>query len=120
LALPQRKIGHNGRFIGAIGLGCMSFGGIYGAADDDVSLETLVNARKAGIDFWDTANIYGIGHCETIIGRYLEGAADDVVIATKASIVPGPERRFRNDEDHLRSELEASLKRLGRDRVELF
>jgi aryl-alcohol dehydrogenase-like predicted oxidoreductase len=120
MTMPKRKLGANGPEVGAIGLGCMSFGGIFGAANDDTSLETLASARAAGIDFWDVANIYGMGHCETIIGRYLSGAPDDMVIATKASIVNGPPRHFRNDEDHLRSELDASLKRLGRDKVELF
>jgi aryl-alcohol dehydrogenase-like predicted oxidoreductase len=120
MTLHKRQLGQNGPMVGSIGLGCMSFGGIFGSADDDASLETLACARKAGINFWDTANIYGMGHCETIIGRYLQGAKDDVVIATKASIVQSPTRHFRNDEDHLRSELDASLKRLGRDKVELF
>ena len=106
--------------VGAIGLGCMSFAGFFGEADDDKSLECLDAALKAGIDFWDTANVYGMGKSESIIGQYLAGSDASPVIATKATIVPGPPRRFDNSADHLRSELEASLKRLGRDKVELF
>lgn len=120
MTMPKRKLGTNGTMVGAIGLGCMSFGGMFGPANDETSLETLAGARAAGIDFWDTANIYGMGKSETVIGRYLENAPDDVVIATKASVVNGPPRHFRNDADHLRSELEQSLARLGRNKVELF
>lgn len=120
MTMPKRRLGATDIEVGAIGLGCMNFGGIFGAANDDTSLETLKTARAAGIDFWDVANIYGMGHSETIIGRYLASEPDDMFIATKAAIVNGPPRHFRNDEDHLRSELEASLKRLGRDKVELF
>lgn len=119
MTLPKRKLG--GRDVGAIGFGAMSFAGFFGKADDEVSMTTLQAAVEAGINHWDTANIYGMGRSETIIGRYFAEVGDPgIVLATKASIIPGPPRRFSNDRDHMRSELEASLKRLNRSKVEVF
>jgi aryl-alcohol dehydrogenase-like predicted oxidoreductase len=106
--------------VGAIGLGAMSFGGMFGPTTDDASMACLDAAWAAGIDFWDTANIYGMGVSERVIGDYLSAHPRDVVLATKAGIVPGPPREFRNDSDYLRAELDASLRRLKRDRVDLF
>lgn len=116
----MRKITLAGREVGAIGLGCMSFGGIYGATDAEASHACLAAALDLGIDHWDTAEIYGMGVSESVMGEYLRQAPADVSIATKAGIYHEPERNFRNDEGSLRASLEGSLKRLGRDRVELF
>ncbi len=117
-----RKLGRHD--IGAIGFGAMSFGGIFGATDEATSLATLDAAWDAGITHLDTANIYGMGVSETVIGKWLatrgHRAGSGPIIATKASIKNGPPREVDNSESHLRSELEASLKRLGRDHVELF
>ncbi|SLN61049.1 General stress protein 69 [Aquimixticola soesokkakensis] len=119
--MPQRQLGTDGPMVGAIGFGAMSFAGFFGAADDEVSLTTLQAAVEAGIDFWDTANIYGMGRSESIIGRYFREVGDPgITLATKASIIPGPPRKFSNDADHLRSELESSLTKLNRSKVELF
>lgn len=118
--IPKRQLGANGPMVGAIGFGGMSIAGAYGPTNIDDGLAALDAAHTAGIDFWDTANIYGMGQSETIMGQYLAQSGADVVLATKASIVPGPPRHYRNDADHLRSELEQSLTRLGRDKVELF
>jgi aryl-alcohol dehydrogenase-like predicted oxidoreductase len=118
--MKRRQLGKDGPEVGAIGFGCMSFAGFFGPADDDTSMACLEAALAAGIDFWDTANVYGMGRSETVIGRFLAASGADVTLATKASIVRGPPRGFDNSADHLRSELEASLKRLGRDSVELF
>lgn len=118
--IPKRKLGRCGRDVGAIGLGCMSFGGLFGPTDIDASLAVLDVAIAAGIDFWDTANIYGMGVSETVIGTYLSEHRPDVFLATKAGIIPGAPNRFNNHSDYIRAELDASLKRLGRDRVDLF
>ncbi|GAA3863130.1 aldo/keto reductase [Celeribacter arenosi] len=118
MTLPQRRIGT--RSVGAIGFGAMSLAGAFGAADDNVSMETLQAAVDAGIDFWDTANIYGMGRSETVVGRFLKQSNADIFLATKVGIIPGPPRRFGNSEDYIRSELEMSLTRLNRDRVELY
>lgn len=116
----MRKLGANGPLVSDIAFGAMSFGGIFGATDEAESLACLDAMLDVGINFIDTANIYGMGVSETIIGKWLATRRPDVVIATKASYVSDPERRIDNSEAHLRTELEASLRRLGRDHVELF
>lgn len=118
--MKRRRLGSHGPEVSAIGLGCMSFGGIFGATDERESHACLDAALEAGIDFLDTANIYGMGVSETVIGRWLGSRKPDLVIATKAGIDNGPPRRFDNSDPYLRSELEGSLRRLGRDHVELF
>ncbi|MCF1709184.1 aldo/keto reductase [Tabrizicola sp. J26] len=116
--MRKRRLGAGGPEVSAIGLGCMSFGGIFGPTTEAESFACLDAALDHGIDFLDTANIYGSGVSETVMGRWLASRKPQVVIATKASIVRGG--GFDNSEAHLRAELEGSLKRLGVDRVELF
>lgn len=118
--MQQRKLGASGPLVSAIGLGAMSFGGIFGATDERESLACLDAMQEVGINFIDTANIYGMGVSESVLGKWLSSRKPRVAIATKASVVNGPERRIDNSEAHLRAELEQSLKRLGRDHVELF
>jgi aryl-alcohol dehydrogenase-like predicted oxidoreductase len=118
--MQQRKLGAGGPMVSAIGLGCLSFGGIFGATDTETSLRCLDAAWDSGITFLDTANIYGMGVSETVIGEWLRTRRHRPVIATKASIVGGPNRRIDNSAAHLRAELEGSLKRLGVDHVDLF
>lgn len=118
--MQQRKLGASGPMVSAIGLGAMSFGGIFGPTDEAESFACLDALLETGITFIDTANIYGMGVSETVIGKWLASRKPQVVLATKASFVADPERRIDNSETHLRAELEKSLKRLGRDHVELF
>lgn len=120
MVMPTRRLGANGPEVSALGFGCMSFAGFFGPADDDTSLETLAAVEAAGITFWDTANIYGMGRSERIVGRYLKDTGAQVTLATKSGIIPGLPRRFCNEADYIRAELDASLERLNRDRVELF
>lgn len=118
--MQQRELGRGGPKVGAIGLGCMSFAGFFGATDEATSLRALAAAVEAGITHLDTSNIYGMGVSETVIGTFLRQSRPQVSIATKAGIVAGPPRRFDNSEAHLRGELEGSLKRLGVEQVDLF
>lgn len=118
--MKTRNLGANGPSVSAIGLGAMSFGGIFGETTENESLRCLDAMLDHGITFIDTANIYGMGISETIIGKWFSTRRPKVTIATKASFVAGPKRRIDNSEAHLRAELEASLKRLNRDHVELF
>lgn len=120
MTIPKRQLGSGGPMVSAIGFGCMSFAGFFGPTNEDESLECLAAVEAAGIDFWDTSNIYGMGLSETVIGKYLAQSGAKITLATKGGIVVAPERTVRNDEDHLRDELEKSLKRLGRDKVELY
>lgn len=116
--MQTRKLGASQ--VSAIGFGAMSFGGIFGPTDEAESLACLDAMLDEGIDFIDTANIYGMGISEDIIGKWLATRKPQVAIATKASVVNGTPRYIDNSEKHLRAELEISLKRLGRDHVELF
>lgn len=118
--MQKQQLGANGPMVSAIGLGCMSFAGFFGPTDEDTSLACLDAAVHAGIDFWDTSNIYGMGISERVIGTYLAAHRPQITLATKVGIVPGPPRRFDNSADHIRAELEASLTKLNRDRVELY
>lgn len=121
--MKQRKLLQDGTQVSEIGLGCLSFANFYGETDEATSHRTLDKARELGITFLDTANVYGNGLSEQIMGRYLMGRKDPFRIATKASIWRDPDtgvRTFNNKPDHLRGELEGSLKRLGVDHVDLF
>ena len=118
--MKYRQLGATGPRISAIGLGCMSFGGIFGATDEATSLRCLDAAYDHGITFLDTANIYGMGRSEQVLGKWLTSRKPNIVLATKASIVSGPVRRFDNSERHLLDEFHASLRRLGVDHVDLF
>lgn len=118
--MQQRKLGTTGPVVSAIGLGAMSFGGIFGSTDEAESFACLDVMLETGITFIDTANIYGMGISETVLGKWLASRKAKVTLATKASFVSGPERRIDNSEAHLRTELEGSLRRLGRDHVDLF
>jgi aryl-alcohol dehydrogenase-like predicted oxidoreductase len=118
--MKQRHLGRNGPLVSAIGLGCMSFGGIFGPTTEADSLAALDAAHAAGIDFLDTANIYGMGLSETVIGKWLASRRPAVTIATKAGIVTSPARGIDNAAAHLTGALDASLKRLGVERVDLF
>jgi aryl-alcohol dehydrogenase-like predicted oxidoreductase len=98
----------------------MSFAGFYGATTEEQSHAALQRALELGVTHLDTANVYGGGVSETVIGSFIKDHPGRFSIATKGGIVAKPVRRFDNTKDHLRSELEASLKRLGVDRVDLY
>lgn len=118
--MKQRKLGADGPVVSAIGLGCLSFGGIFGGTTEAESLACLDAAWDHGITFLDTANIYGDGVSEQVIGTWLRSRGHRPVLATKAGIVTGPERGSNNAPAYLRAELEGSLRRLGVDHVDLF
>lgn len=118
--MKTRRLGTDGPEIGEVGLGCMSFGGMYGPTDKAASFRTLDKAWDLGVTHLDTALIYGDGLSEEIIGEYLRSRPHHFTIATKAGIVARPQRHFNNKPDYLRESLEGSLKRLGVERVELY
>jgi aryl-alcohol dehydrogenase-like predicted oxidoreductase len=111
--------------VSCLGVGAMSFSDFYGATTDANSLAVLRAAVDAGVTHIDTANVYGMGRSERVIGAFLAdnpGLRDSLHIATKASIARNSEGRrvFDNSADHLEAELDASLKRLGAEYVDLF
>lgn len=123
---PTRTLGHAGRGlrVSALGLGCMGMSEFYGPRDDARSLATLHRALDLGVSFLDTADTYGHGHNEALIGRLIaERGRDAVTVATKLGIVREPgqyARGLSNAPAYVRSACEASLRRLGTDRVDLL
>ena len=121
--MDHRSLGRSGLSVSAIGLGCMGMSEFYGPSDDEQSLATLAAALDLGINFFDTADMYGVGHNERLIGRFLKGRRDQVVLATKFGNVRGPngERLGVNGApDYVRAACDASLSRLGIDTIDLY
>ena len=115
--MEQRRLGTSGPTVSAIGFGAMSFAGVYGGVEDTESEATLARALDLGVTFIDTANVYGAGHSEEVVGRVIHGRRDDVVLATKFG---GGGAQGLGKRDKVRPALEASLTRLGTDHVDLY
>lgn len=121
--MKQRSLGRNGPLVSEIGLGCWNMTGAYGPTDEKEAHAALSASLEEGIDFLDTANVYGMGLSEEIIGRFIKQNPGRFTIHTKGGLYRNPEtkeRWFRNDADYLREELEKSLKRLGVEQVQLY
>ena len=119
--MQKRRLGSGGPEVSAVGIGAMSFAGVYGAATEAEAHGVLEAALGLGIDHIDTANAYGRGRSEAMIGSFLRGREGLFRIATKAAIRNEDGRRwFDNSAGHLEAELDASLKRLGIGCVDLF
>lgn len=121
--MKKRFLGRGGPPVSEIGLGCWNFTGAYGPTDESESRAALAASVDAGIDFLDTANVYGMGLSEEIIGRYIKDNPGQFTIHSKGGLYRNPEtkeRWFRNDADYLRDELEKSLKRLGVEQIQLY
>jgi aryl-alcohol dehydrogenase-like predicted oxidoreductase len=122
--MQRRALGSTGTTVSAIGLGCMGMSEFYGPGNDEQSLETLATALDQGIDFLDTADMYGLGHNEELLGRFLAGRRDKVVLATKFGIVrdaADPKaRRIDNSPRYIRQACEGSLRRLGVETIDLY
>ena len=115
------QLGGTGPKVSAIALGCMSFGGFYGPTSREESFACLDAAAEAGINFLDTAELYGRGVSEEIIGAWQRDRGHRFHIATKGGIIVGGKRGENdNSEPHLRRTLEGSLERLQVDHVELY
>ena len=119
--MRRRRLGAGGPEVSAVGIGAMSFAGVYGAATEAETHAVLDAALELGIDHVDTANVYGGGRSEAMIGSFLKGREGLFRVATKAAIRHEDGRRwFDNSARHLEAELDASLKRLGIGCVDLF
>jgi aryl-alcohol dehydrogenase-like predicted oxidoreductase len=118
-----RTLGRNGRAVFPMGLGCMGMSEFYGTTDDVESLATLNAAFDQGVTFYDTADMYGSGHNETLLAKFIHGKRDALTIATKFAIVRKPGEYTRvidNSPAYIRTACEASLKRLGVDVIDLY
>ncbi len=117
------KLGNEGAEVSRLGLGCMGMSFAYGEPDDIESVATLHRALDLGITFLDTADIYGAGANEELIGRALKGRRDEVFLATKFGIVGDPltgTRRVDGSPEYVRTAIDRSLNRLGVDHLELY
>ena len=119
--MEKRKLGANGLNVSSISLGCMSFAGSYGTSEKSDCFECLDVAKDFGITFLDTAELYGKGFSEKLIGEYQFSRKHNFYIATKGGTIIGGKRGENdNSEKALRKALEGSLKRLRVDFVELY
>ncbi len=121
--MPQRRLGSQGLVVSALGLGCMGMSEFYGAADEAESIATIHRALDLGITFLDTADIYGLGRNEELVGRAIRGRRGEVVLATKFGNVRSPDGAFigvNGRPEYVRSACEASLRRLGVDVIDLY
>jgi aryl-alcohol dehydrogenase-like predicted oxidoreductase len=119
--LPQRAIGKSGLNCSAIGLGCMSFSGVYGPSEDAAATALIHDALEAGITMFDSSDAYGKGHNETLLGNALKGKRQGVVIATKFGNLGGAGGKYADGRpEFVVSSCEASLKRLGVDVIDLY
>jgi aryl-alcohol dehydrogenase-like predicted oxidoreductase len=121
--MERRRLGSQGLEVSAEGLGCMGMSEFYGPTDEDEAIATIHRALELGVDFFDTADMYGPFTNEKLVGRALAGRRDEVVIATKFGNVRGEDRSFRGIDgrpEYVRAACEASLQRLGVDHIDLY
>jgi aryl-alcohol dehydrogenase-like predicted oxidoreductase len=115
--MEQRHLGRTGLRVSRLGLGTMAWGR---DTDEGEAADLLKAYLDAGGNLLDTADVYGDGEAEVLLGRLLEGIRDEIVIATKAVSVPQSDRRFDASRRHLLAALDASLERLGTDYVDVW
>ncbi len=120
----MRSLGPQGPHVSALGLGCMGMSDFYGAHDDAQSIATIHHALDRGVNFLDTADVYGPHTNEVLVGRAIRGRRGDVFLATKFGIVRDPAnptaRGVNGRPDYVHASIDASLARLGVDHVDLY
>jgi aryl-alcohol dehydrogenase-like predicted oxidoreductase len=120
--MEMRTLGNSGINVSAIGLGLMSMSGIYGNANDDESIRVIHYALEKGINLLDSADMYGWGHNEELLGKALRGRREGVIVATKFGQVKTPDGKQDVDgrPQYVMRACEASLKRLGIETIDLY
>jgi aryl-alcohol dehydrogenase-like predicted oxidoreductase len=124
MTVPTRALGRSGLTVSAQGLGCMGMSWAYGSGDDAESIATIHRAFDLGVTFLDTADVYGTGENEKLVGRAIAGRRDSVVLATKFGIVSDPNDRYARGvngrPEYVHQCCDASLARLGVDHIDLY
>jgi aryl-alcohol dehydrogenase-like predicted oxidoreductase len=121
--METRRLGTRALEVSALGLGCMGMSEFYGTTDEAEAIATIHRALELGITFLDTADVYGMGANERLVGKAIQGRRDQVVVATKFGNVRGPKGEplgISGKADYVRSACEASLERLGVEAIDLY
>ena len=121
--IEMRKLGKRGPTVSAMGLGCMGMSEFYGAHNDDESIKTIHRALDLGINFLDTADAYGSGENEKLVGKAIKDRRDEIFLATKFGNVRGPNGEFlgiNGKPEYVKSACKASLKRLNIEVIDLY
>lgn len=116
-------LGHSTLSVNRIGLGCMGMSEFYGSFDEKESLKTLEKAVDLGVNFFDTADMYGWGANERLLGKAFKGKWDNVILATKFAVMRGPNGEFlglNGTPEYIRKACDQSLKNLGVDSIDLY
>ncbi|MEQ4717770.1 aldo/keto reductase [Nonomuraea sp. B19D2] len=119
--MNRRTLGNGGPQVSALGLGCMGMSDFYGPGDEKESIAVIHRALDLGINFLDTADTYGLGANEELVGRAIKDRRDEVVLATKFGVKRGGgARSIENSPEYIRAACDASLQRLGVDHIDLY
>ena len=121
--MEYRRLGKSSLLVSQMGLGCMAMSEFYGQRDEVESLATIQRALELGINLLDTADVYGMGHNEELVGRAMRGQRDKVVVATKFGIVRSADPNYRGANgrpEYVRQCCEASLRRLNMEVIDLY